>query len=121
MKLTEFTTDGIAAIEGYMKDLNEIASIEDVLVKVCDCSFIYFYRDLYPFFFERMYERSLNSPVGHMHLIISALCEPAYNMVRYVKHVDSRTCLAAYQSYILDLIREEIIVPACEVIESNLR
>lgn len=120
MVLERFATDDLATIEGHLKDLNEIASIEEVLAKVCDCSFIYFYRDLYPTFFEYMFETSLNSPVGHIHLVTSALSDPIY-MIKNVKHADSGACLEDYQSYILDLIREEVIVPTCEVIESNLR
>jgi hypothetical protein len=120
MVLERFAADDLMAVEGHLKDLNEIASVEDILFKVCDCSFIYFHQDLYPSFFDYLYETSLNSSVDHAHQVLSALSDPE-RIFRHVKHVQSDVFLTDYQSNLLHFIHEKIVDPIREVIEFNLR
>lgn len=61
MVLERFAANDLSAVEGNLRDLNEIAEIDEILYKTCDCSFLYFYRDLYPSFFDHIYETSLRS------------------------------------------------------------
>ena len=121
MLIGRFGANDMSALTGHLKDLNEISSIEEIQQKVCDCSFLYFYRDLYPSFFNGLFETSLNSSVGHTHLVLSALSD-SERILKQVKHVkDSGECLAGYQNLLLHLVREKLVGPVSEVIEYNLR
>lgn len=108
-------TDDMIAIKGYLRDLNEMSSLDETVKNVCDCSFLYFYRDImYPNVF------SLKPSVGHAHLVIAALSDPE-QMLKHVKHTDYESCLADYQSFIVQCIREKQLAPLCASIELNLR
>ena len=120
MVLERFAANDLSAVEGNLRDLNEIAEIDEILYKACDCSFLYFYRDLYPSFFDHIYETSLSSSVGHTNLVISALSD-ADRILSQVKHVGGDAFLDDHQSYILHLVENRIVVPTCELIEFNLR
>ena len=124
--LRTLPTDDLMAVEGHLKDLNEVSSIEEIQQKVCDCSFFYFYRDLYPKFFDYLYETSVNSFFGHTHLVMSALSDPE-RILKHVKHIKSDGVngsmehKTAYQFYLFGLIREKLVTPVCEVVEFNMR
>eukprot|EP00804_Cyclotella_cryptica_P021844 CCRYP_000825-RB/>CCRYP_000825-RB protein AED:0.05 eAED:0.05 QI:342/1/1/1/1/1/9/177/1131 len=124
--LRTLVTDDLIAIEGHLKDLNEVSSIEEIQQKVCDCSFIYFYRDLYPIFFDSLHETSVNSIFGHTHLVMSALSDPE-RILKHVKHINSDDMNGsvvretAYQVYLFRLIREKLVAPVCEIVEFNVR
>ena len=120
MVLERFATYDLSAVEGNLRDLNEIAAVEEILHKACDCSFLYFYLDLYPSFFDHLYETSLSSSVCHTNFVISALSD-SERILSQVKHIDSDTFVEDHQSHILHLVNSRIVVPACEVIEFNLR
>ena len=120
MVLERLAANDLSAVEGNLRDLNEIAEIDEILYKACDCSFLYFYRDLYPSFFDHIYETSLSSSVGHTNLVISALSD-ADRILSQVKHVGGDAFLDDHQSYILHLVENRIVVPTCELIEFNLR
>lgn len=126
MILQVFTPEDLAAVEGHLKDLNQISSIEDVLSGVCDCSFLYFYRDLFPEFIESLYQANLNSAFSRIQLVLSALSDPE-RIIKHVQHLEKdetsglTACFEGYQKYVLGVMKEEYIDPICEIIEVDLR
>jgi len=126
MILEVFTTDDLRAVEGYLSNLSQIASIDETLNQICDCSFLYFYRDLIPVFVNNLYETNLKSSLLHDQSILSALSDPE-TLLKQVRHLERDTvtgltpCLTGYQNFVQNVLKEEYAAPICEVIETNLR
>lgn len=117
--LGRFAND-IMTVEGHLNDLNEISSIEEILLKVCDCSFVYFHQDIFPVIFDYLFDTSLDSSSGSIHSVLSALSDPE-RMLKHVKHVDNASCLEVYRSLLLEYVWDKLVAPTCELVEFNLR
>ena len=126
MILEVFTTEDLRAVEGDLSNLSQIASIEETLNQVCDCSFLYFYRDLIPVFVNHLYETNLKSSLLHDQSILSALSDPE-QLLKQVRHLERdiatgvTPCLTGYQNFVRNVLKEEYAAPICEMIETNLR
>mmetsp|Transcript_20449 Transcript_20449/g.44383 ORF Transcript_20449/g.44383 Transcript_20449/m.44383 type:complete len:1312 (+) Transcript_20449:63-3998(+) len=126
MILEVFTTNDLLAVEGHLKDLSQVSSVEETLNQVCDCSFLYFYRDLFPQFVNALYETSLNSAVIHTQLVLSAFSDPE-RILQHVRHLERDplggvpTCVTGYRNIVLNVLKEEYAGPICELIETDLR
>ncbi len=124
--LEVFTAFDLLAVEGYINDLGQVASIEESLYQVCDCSFLYFYRDMFPHFVSTLYRRNLKAAVSHTQLVISAFSDPE-RILMQVRHLgrdpssDANPCLGGYRDFVLNVLKEEIVGPICETIETDLR
>lgn len=119
------STDDLLLVEGYLKDLNHFAAIEDTLDQACDCSFLYFYRDLIPSFVRSLHTANRESAFNHTQTVLSALSDPERILVRarHLNH-DVSSGLASvtnYQSFVTRIIREEYVQPISELIEAELR
>ena len=126
MILEVFTTDDLLTVEGHLKDLSQVASIEETLNQVCDCSFLYFYRDLFPECVNRLYHTNLNSAVSHTQLVMAAFSDPE-RILKHVRHLDCdpqsgvTPCVTGYRNFVLSHLKEEYVGPICEMIETDLR
>jgi WASH complex subunit 7 len=124
--LEVFTANDLLAVEGYIKDLSQVASIEESLCQVCDCSFLYFYRDMFPQFLSTLYRKNMDSAVSHTQLVLSAFSDPE-RILMQVRHLERdpssgvTPCLSGYQNFILNVLKEEFVGPICEMIETDLR
>ena len=120
------STDDFLAVEGYLKDLNHFAAIEDTLLHVCDCSFLYFYRDLFPAFVRSLYKSSQGSALSHTQSVLSALSDPERILSR-VRHLDRNASsgltptFCCYQSFVSKILHQEYVKPIGEIIETELR
>lgn len=118
MILEVFTTDDLLAVEHHLKNLSQVASLEETINKVCDCSFLYFYRDLFPDF--------LRSAGSNTQLLLSAFSD-SERILKHVRHLERESvsgttpCLNSYRHFILGVMKEEFITPICELIETDLR
>eukprot|EP00584_Thalassiosira_punctigera_P026636 CAMPEP_0172578504 /NCGR_PEP_ID=MMETSP1067-20121228/138769_1 /TAXON_ID=265564 ORGANISM="Thalassiosira punctigera, Strain Tpunct2005C2" /NCGR_SAMPLE_ID=MMETSP1067 /ASSEMBLY_ACC=CAM_ASM_000444 /LENGTH=1253 /DNA_ID=CAMNT_0013371201 /DNA_START=412 /DNA_END=4173 /DNA_ORIENTATION=- len=126
MILEVFSTDDLLAVEGHLKDLSQVASIEETLKQVCDCSFLYFYRDLFPECVRRLYQSNLNSAISHTQLVLTAFSDPE-RILKHVRHLDREsltgvtTCFTGYRKCVLSNLKEEYLGPICEMVETDLR
>jgi hypothetical protein len=124
--LEVFTSIDMLALEGYVKDLGQVASIEETLCQVCDCSFLYFYRDMFPHFVSTLYRRNLTSAVSHNQLVMSAFSDPGQILMQ-VRHLeqdptsDANPCLVGYRNFVLNVLKEEFVGPLALAIETDLR
>jgi WASH complex subunit 7 len=124
--LDVFTANDLLAVEGYIKDLSQVASIEESLCQVCDCSFLYFYRDMFPQFVSALYRKNLDSAVSHTQLVMSAFSDPE-RILMQVRHLEQEPSSGAtpfqsgYQKFVLNVLKEEFVGPICEMIETDLR
>lgn len=119
------STDELLAVEGYLKDLNHFAAIEETLYLVCDCSFLYFYRDLFPAFVQILFKSSQGSAVSHTQAVLSALSDPERILSR-VRHLDRNSSgltssFCNYQSFVSNILYEHYVQPISELIETDLR
>jgi hypothetical protein len=119
------STDDLLAVESYLKDLSHFAAIEDTLHQVCDCSFLYFYRDLFPAFVQSLYKSSQGSALSHTQAVLSALSDPERILSR-VRHLDRNPSgltpsFCSYQSFLSNILHEEYVQPISELIETDLR
>ena len=121
-----FNTDDLYTVETQLKDLSQIASIEENVTQVCDCSFLYFYRNLFPQFVTTLYQTSLDSAMSHTQLVLSAFSDPD-RILKHVRHVERdpvsslTPCMAGYHKFVLNVMKEEYAGPICELIETDLR
>ncbi len=126
MLLEAFSPDDLRAVDGHVKDLNQISSIEDALCQVCDCSFLYFYRDLIPNFVEHLYHENVASSSSRLQLLVSALSDPE-RILKCTKHLEkdalsgSTLSFYGYEKFVLLVLKEEYVVPISEMIETDLR
>jgi hypothetical protein len=119
------STDELLAVEGYLKDLNHFAAIEETLYLVCDCSFLYFYRDLFLAFVQILFKSSQGSAVSHTQAVLSALSDPERILSR-VRHLDRNSSgltssFCNYQSFVSNILYEHYVQPISELIETDLR
>mmetsp|Transcript_22201 Transcript_22201/g.36299 ORF Transcript_22201/g.36299 Transcript_22201/m.36299 type:complete len:1318 (-) Transcript_22201:84-4037(-) len=120
------STDDLLDVESYLKDLSHFAAIEETLYNECDCSFLYFYRDLFPAFVQNLYKSSQGSALTHTQSVFSALSDPERILVR-VRHLDRNESSGLtpsafeYHKFVSKLVNEEYIEPLCEFIETDLR
>lgn len=120
------STDDLHDVESYLKDLNHFAAIEETLYHECDCSFLYFYRDLFPAFVQSLYKSSQGSALTHTQSVFSALSDPERILVR-MRHLDRNESVGLtpsasnYHTFVTKIIHEEYIEPICELIETDLR
>lgn len=119
------STDDLLLVEGYLKDLNHFSAIEETLDQACDCSFLYFYRDLFPSFVRSLHTANRESAFNHTQTVLSALSDPERILVRarHLNH-DASSGLASvtnYQSFVSRIIREEYVQPISELVEAELR
>ena len=119
------STDDLLLVEGYLKDLNHFAAIEESLDQACDCSFLYFYRDLFPSFVRSLHTANRESAFNHTQTVLSALSDPERILVRarHLNHDVSSglASVTSYQSFVSRIIREEYVQPISELIEAELR
>lgn len=126
MILEVFTAEDLLAVEGYLRSLSEVASIEETLNDVCDCSFLYFYRDLFPEFVSTLYETNMKSGLSHAQLVLSAISDPE-RLLKQVRHLDRdqmsgvTSCYTGFQNFVRNVLKEEYSNPICEMIETELR
>ncbi|KAL7551063.1 hypothetical protein ACHAWF_014264 [Thalassiosira exigua] len=126
MILEVFSTDDLLLVEGHLKDLGQVASIEETLDQICDCSFLYFYRDLFPGLIGGLYRANATLAAGRAQLILSALSDPERTLAQ-VRHLerDPQTgmnpCSAGYRKYVISVVNDEYVKPACETIETEIR
>lgn len=120
------STEDLLAVESYLKDLNHFAAIEETLYHECDCSFLYFYRDLFPTFVQSLFKSSQGSALTHTQSVFSALSDSERILIR-VRHLDRdesnglTPSFCSYQNFVYKILREEYIEPICELIEADLR
>lgn len=126
MILEVFTTTDLRLVEGHLKDLSQVASFEETLDRACDCSFLYFYRDLFPQFVSALYQTSLNSAVIRAQLVMSAFSD-AERILKHVRHQERDPssgmvpCFTSYRKFVLNVLKEEYAGPICQLIETDLR
>lgn len=126
MILEVFSTDDLLAVEGHLKDLSQFASIEETLKQVCDCSFIYFYRDLIPECISRVYRSNLNSAISQAQLVLTAFSDPQ-RILSHVRHLERdpksgvTPCFTGYRNFVLLHLKDEYVGPICELVETDLR
>ena len=124
--LEVFSDNDFFAVDGYIKDLSQVASIEESLCQVCDCSYLYFYREMFPQLVSTLYRKNLDCSVSHTQLVLSAFSDPG-RILKHVRHLEQEpisgmtTSLSAYQNFILRVLKEEFVQPICQLIETDLR
>ena len=71
--LEVFSTDDLLRVESSLKDLSQVASLEEIIIQACDCSFLCFHRDLALECLRHSFQANLNkSPINHTQLVLSA-------------------------------------------------
>lgn len=124
--LDVFTANDLLAVDGYIKDLGQVASIEETLYQVSDCSFLYFYRDMFPQFVSTLYRKNLDSALSHTQLVLSAFSDPE-RILMQVRHLERdpssgvTRCFSGYKIFISNVLKDEFVRPICEMIETDLR
>ena len=70
--LEVFSTDDLLRVEASLKDLSQVASLEEIIKQACDCDFLYFHRELALECLKQSFQANLKSPINHTQLVLSA-------------------------------------------------
>ena len=110
MIMEVFTPEDLLEVEEHLRDLTDLATIDDSIYQACDCSFLYFYRDLFPSFLGALYDTSMNSDLGRVQLVLSAMSDPE-RIIKDVQHLERdqssglTSCYTGYQNYLLSVVK----------------
>ncbi|KAF0974433.1 hypothetical protein FDP41_006465 [Naegleria fowleri] len=112
-----------------MKRLEVLAHFDEYLDEYCDCSYLYWNRLVIPAFFDKVYENPSRAP--QLHLMMSALQDPLYNVLLSSKDGTTPTAVhledagkALVNSYIDEVMtyfKTKIVDPLCQEVETDLR
>jgi WASH complex subunit 7 len=102
-----------------MKKVEAAAELIPRLQWACDCSFLYWHRAVIEKYFIDVYENP--SDANRLHFMFSALRDCSVPL-RLVCHVDPPDALLeAFNKEVMAMMRERIVSPLCQAIETDLR
>ena len=110
-------------------DLGLLSDMDDVIRRSCDCSFLYFQRELFVSAVKELCSASrggLCSELGgtRLQLLLSAFSDPGKEMLLCSSSSLVRVDMPyfkAYQKFLRDVLHKLVIMPLCEKIETELR
>ena len=116
-------------VKVLMKRLEVLAHFDVLLGEYCDCSYLYWNRNVIPAFFDKVYENPSRAP--QLHLMMSALQDPLYNVLLSSKdgitpvavHLEDggKALVDDYVDEIMSYFNAHIVDPLCQEIETDLR
>ena len=108
-------------IRNLMNQIKWIADVDEKLNQVCDCSFLYFHKGIYPFIFKNLFAESEYREVEEIQLIMSAFSD-AVKTLRSSFYFDPNFYSRRYCEFVIDRVfNQEFLQPLSFKIEASLR
>ncbi|XP_056000960.1 WASH complex subunit 4-like isoform X5 [Ostrea edulis] len=118
-KMKTFKDDELQHLMATMKKMEVICDLREKVKQACDCTFFYWHRVILPNYLMDMCENVTDT--HRIHYMFGALrdCVPRMTVV---KHKSSpRELLDAYDREIYGYLKEHLLDPLCQSIETDLR
>ena len=123
-----FMEEDAFACESLLRHLGMISDIDQHFKDICDCSILYFHKELFPPMIDHIYRSCKGGNIGHFQLVASAFSDAervlqrSVSYYRKLKLSDTSEILRLYQSFIIeDCIQIKLINPVAFGIEDDLR
>eukprot|EP00592_Proboscia_alata_P013642 CAMPEP_0194390340 /NCGR_PEP_ID=MMETSP0174-20130528/109434_1 /TAXON_ID=216777 /ORGANISM="Proboscia alata, Strain PI-D3" /LENGTH=1194 /DNA_ID=CAMNT_0039183581 /DNA_START=31 /DNA_END=3612 /DNA_ORIENTATION=+ len=109
-----------------LQRLRLLSEIDESVRKACDCSFLYFHKELIPAFLADTYQAGEKGNFCNIQLIMSAISD-AGPLLRCTPHLETTTegipaHVQAFRLHVVNnALRDKIIGPLCRDVETALR
>ncbi len=104
-----------------MNQLKVLSEIDVNVTQSCDCSFLYFHKDLYPVMVNNLYKKTEYLEAARMQLLMNAFSDPI-KILRTASYFDPESYVKQYRQYLIEkILYREFLVPLCFEIETSLR
>ena len=126
--------DDAATVHTLLKRLHFIVDFNTQIQKACDCSFLYFHKELLSSFLQTIlwnnnYKQHLSGADFSFQLFLSAFSiDPERRLLKCTPHIDHNdyyggvnAYIKSYQLYVQDVIQKDILDRVCQDIEIDLR
>ena len=120
----DFRFESLDKARNLLDELHLMSDIDNVLRRACDMSFLYFHSELFVKFTRAFYHRNRGIGVQGFQFVCSAFSDASDGGLLSLSPPDRRDGILSarnYRSAMIGTIQEEIIVPICQVIDSELR
>ena len=120
----DFRFESLDKARSLLDELHLMSDIDNVLRRACDMSFLYFQLELFVKFARAFHHRNRGIGVQSFQFVCSAFSDASDGGLLSLSPPDRRDGILSAQNYrgfIIGTIQEEIIVPICQVIDSELR
>lgn len=124
--------------ETLLSELHFLSDLDETIDECCDCSFIYFHKDIFPLLTKHIYESSQQSELSRLQLVMMAFSDPGHSLLassRYIEpgrlatadynevfNIKMPLYLENYQYFIIEkVLYKEIVSPLCQDIENAIR
>ena len=125
---TGFSTNDVQTFTKLLHDLSFLSNIDEEITKSCDCSFLYFRKDIISLLVKQQWTNHNEGGSTQLQLLASAFSDPARSLLRSSPYVDNTTgrkmdplYLKLYRNFLIYTLNVEIILPVCSAIENDLR
>ena len=113
--------------ESLLRELNLLSDLDESIDEFCNCSFLYFHRDIFPLLTKHIYQSSQQSELSGLQLVMMAFSDPGHCFLassRYSEPSGSATFhyMENYKYFLIEkVLYKEIIYPVCQDIENVIR
>ena len=120
----DFRFESLDKTRNILNELHFMSGIDNVLRRACDLSFLYFQRETFARFARSFYQQKGGVGVQSFQLVCSAFSDASDGGFLLLSPPDRRDGLQNaqyYRDFLIGTIQEEMVVPICQVIDSELR
>jgi WASH complex subunit 7 len=108
----------IEELRVQLRRLDLICDLQDSIKEACDCSFLFWSKEMIPPYFSYIYQHPAQAQ--RLHYILAATRDIIPLFTRAV-HVDPKVLIDGYKVELEDALKNQILVPLCRDIETDLR
>ncbi|XP_069766077.1 WASH complex subunit 4 isoform X3 [Narcine bancroftii] len=118
-QMKTFRDEELLVLQVVLKKLDLISELRERIQVLCNCSFLYWHRTIFPIYLDDIYDSAVDS--ARIHYMFSALrdCVPP---MMYVRHLEStHMLLECFDKETTDVLNEHLLDKLCKEIEKDLR
>ncbi|CAB3987009.1 WASH complex subunit 4-like, partial [Paramuricea clavata] len=117
-QLKTFKEDELSNLTMVMKKLETICGLRNKMREVCDCSFLYWHRVIFPIYLDDIVEKVTDAQ--RVHYMFGALRDCVLPL-KQSRHDPPEVMLDAFNQEISKQFDEHFLAPVCRQIETDLR
>uniref|UniRef100_H2ZRK5 WASH complex subunit 4 n=1 Tax=Latimeria chalumnae TaxID=7897 RepID=H2ZRK5_LATCH len=118
-QMKTFKDEELLPLQVVLKKLDLISELRERVRTLCDCSFLYWHRAVFPIYLDDVYDSAVDA--ARIHYMFSALRDCVLGMM-YSKHLESpELLLECYDKETMEMFKEHLLDKLCKEIEKDLR
>uniref|UniRef100_A0A4W3HQH7 WASH complex subunit 4 n=1 Tax=Callorhinchus milii TaxID=7868 RepID=A0A4W3HQH7_CALMI len=118
-QMKTFRDEELLPLQVVLKKLDLVTELRERVRVLCDCSFLYWHRTIFPIYLDDVYDNAVDA--ARVHYMFSALrdCVPP---MKHARHLEStQLLLECFDKEIMDVLNEHLLDKLCKEIEKDLR